>query len=1149
MRPIDPRLVRQVRAVRPFLAFAVTRAVLDSVLLLAQVALLAVVFSEVITGLGSGTAVRLGAALVGVTLVRSALSFGATLLGRRAALAVSADLRQRLLRSVVDGDSGLAPGEAGILATRGTDAIQPYVAAYVPSVIAAAVVPVILLLAALVVDPLSAMLMGLTLPLVPLFMALVGRFSARQASASWASIERLSAHLVDVVTGLPTLKRFDRHLAQADVIERMGERSRREVMAGLRTAFLSGFVMDLASTLAVALVAVSVGLRLVDGQMTLGPAFFVLLLAPEVFAPLRRLGSEYHAATEGVAAANRIMDVITPQVISPRGEAPVPSRLAVVCSGVRVERAGRPGANPDAANLEALPGQILALTGPNGAGKSTLLDVIRGKIVPSAGTVTVDGVELGRIDPEAWASRIAWVPQRPVLVDASARDNIILGSPGASESAIRQAADEFGIVEFLDHRARSLSAGQKQRVALARAMLRIEEAGGGLLLLDEPSSNLDEETEQLVVGAVQRAAARGATVILVAHRPALVALADRVVTIGPEVPATPLSNSPSPAPPRSTVALPNTTFSTAAPAQPSTGLPRAGLRALGLSRGSWHRLTAAVVLGAIATVAGVALVTSASWLLARASQHPPVLSLSVLVVTIRALALGKSSARYLERLASHDAVLRMMTSLRVQVFRRLADLTPGGFADERHGEGLSRLMGDLEAVQDLWLRALLPPLTAAVASVCIVVVAWAVLPQAAAILGAAIAFGAIVAPWLATRVRRDAGAAATVERVQMAADVVDLAECADELSAYGGGMARLNGVAKRDRRISDLARREDVLSGLAESIESGLGAVTAAAILVVAAAAARAGSLDPLLVAPLVLLGWMLPDLVGQLPGAARRKTLLSASLARVSEVLEAGDPHADPVRPAAAPSGPVGLSIEGLAVRWPGQASPVLRGLDLEIAPGEVAVILGRSGAGKSTLAATIMGFLRPEQGSIRIGGVPTTSLRGSDLRRLVGWAAQDAYLFDATIRDNLRIARPGASDEDLWTAIRSVRLEGWLSGLPEGLDTRVGAGGRAISGGEARRLALAQALLADPAILILDEPTASVDPATAEQLMRDQIAAAAGRTTLIITHRTEGLEAVGKVLRIENSGTTVGEPGDVPGATSRTFPARPPKRSPVAL
>jgi ATP-binding cassette subfamily C protein CydCD len=1121
VRPLDPRLLRDRAGLRPLIWLATARAALDVAIKLTQALLLGHAFAQVVHGTATRSSLLHTAVwLTVVTSVQGVLGWVVTSRGGDTATTVASRLRGRLLGRTIEDGHVVPPGEVAVLATRGVDAVRPYVAGFVPELVNAAIVPITLVAVIAVIDLPSGVILVITLPLVPLFMALVGRFTERRAAASWADIEGVSRHVHDVISGMSTLKRFGRHHAQHDTIARLSEGSRRTTMASLRVAFLSAFVLELAATLSVALVAVPLGIRLVDGEMALATAFVVLLLTPEVFAPLRRVGTEYHTATEGIAAAGHLLDIVDAERPR-RGDAPLPARLTIECNDVTVERKGRDGAQPDRATLSAAPGEVVALVGPNGAGKSTLLDVIRGVADPTGGEVLVGGVPLTQIDPEAWRDAVAWVPQRPVLIDDTVRANVRMGAPRAANGTTETIARSLGIEALLDRRARTLSAGERQRVALARAIARVEHGSGRVALLDEPSANLDDATERCVVDAVHRLAARGATVIVVAHRASVVAAAERVVSIH-AVSAEPdgevLGSRPRPA--AAAAVLP-----VAPPEPPPVGeMPRPTRPGPTPSRWLWDqskgvrgRLSLTVVLGALATMSGLALTACAAWLLSRSSQQPAILSLTVVVVLVRAFALGKAGARYAERLTGHDTILRLIGRLRARVIDRLAILTPAGLAHDRRGDTLARLLGDLDSTEQLWLRAILPPAVAAAAGATLVLLAALVAPAAGFILLIGLAVGGGVVPWMNARLDRARRARGATERARLTGDVVDLAEAAAELGAYRAGTDALEHVERRQAVLADHQRHEARLAGLADASQLVVRAATTGALLVATGAAAIAGSLDVLLVPSLALVGWVLPEVIGGLPRAARHLSDLGPTAAHLADVLDGTDPLPDPARPCLAPHGDLDVCIDHVTLQWPGTDGPAVDDLTLHVPAGGATVLMGPSGAGKSTLAAAMVGFLRPSCGAIRIGGVDVTDLRGDDLRRLVGWCAQDTHLFDASVRDNLRIARPHATDDELRGVLARVGLASWIDSQPAGLSTRVGTMGSEVSGGEAQRLELARVLLADPPVVVLDEPTANVDPGTAGPLMADLLDATAGRTTLVITHDLIGVDPSVTVAHLE--------------------------------
>jgi thiol reductant ABC exporter CydD subunit len=544
VRLVDPRLLRRARGARVAIGLDAVLGLLATFALLTQAALLARIIAGAFAGeppAHLGTAVAM---LAVVVAVRSVLSGAFEATGRRAAAGVMSRLRvelvhRRLLEKPLATD-GAEAGEVATAAVQGVDGLETYFARYLPQVVLAALVPVIVLAWTFVVDTTSALIMLVTLPLIPLFMVLIGRFTEARTRARWVALSRLSNHFLDVVRGLPTLRAFNRGEAQAERIAAASEDYRTTTMGVLRLAFLSGAVLELLATLATALVAVALGLRLIDGGVTLRAALTVLLLTPELYAPLRALGAQFHASADGVAAAGRILDLIDGDDIAAAaaGTADVPAGWdAVRLEEVTLSNPSRPGRLLDGFDLEIRRGEVVALVGPSGAGKSTVGSLLLGLRRPDGGRVTVDGEDLARLDRDAWLREVAWCPQRPTLFRGTVRDNIALSDPSAPFERIEEAAGLAGAAEFVgelrhgfDTRigegGRRLSAGETRRIALARALLR----NASLVILDEPSANLDAANAGWVAATIERLRGRAA-VLLIEHNPEMAAVADRIVRI------------------------------------------------------------------------------------------------------------------------------------------------------------------------------------------------------------------------------------------------------------------------------------------------------------------------------------------------------------------------------------------------------------------------------------------------------------------------------------------------------------------------------------------------------------------------------------------------------------------------------------------
>ncbi|WP_051885966.1 thiol reductant ABC exporter subunit CydD [Streptomyces hygroscopicus] len=1386
MKPIDPRLLRYARATRFFLAASVALGLVGAGLVIAQAMLIAeIVVGPFQRGDGAGALTLPLGLLALVALGRAVVSWLTELAAHRASAAVKSELRLRLLeRAVRLGPSWLDSQRTGALttlATRGIDALDDYFARYLPQLGLAVVVPVAVLARIVTADWISALIIVVTLPLIPLFMVLIGWATQSRMDRQWRLLSRLSGHFLDVVAGLPTLKVFGRAKAQAASIRAITADYRRATLKTLRLAFLSSFALELLATVSVALVAVDIGMRLVHGEMDLFTGLMVLVLAPEAYLPLRQVGAQYHAAAEGLAAADEVFAVLEralPSSAADGSPAPDARGAALTLDGLVVRHPGRTAPSLARTSFEIRPGETVAVVGPSGAGKSTLLNAVLGFAVPDQGRVLVGGRDLASLDPESWRRQIAWVPQRPYLFAGTIAENVRLARPDADDEAVRAAlrdadAHRFvsalpdGIETRLGEMGTGLSAGQRQRIALARAFL----ADRPVLLLDEPTANLDGETETSVVEAVRRLA-EGRTVLLVVHRPALLPLADRVLRLpGPAASPLPASGgdsgrvsvagaragatragairNPRAEAPVSAMAgagagvgvgagvgnadtggagggvgdadadgvaggggdadtdagpgrLPaaasgvgdesaagvvsgvgdESTADAASRAghESSAGVasgerpvgvwagrgpgsagrtvsrdprahagPGALARVRAAARGTRGRFALALLLGSLALVSAVGLMAVSGWLISRAAQQPPVLYLMVAVTATRAFGIGRAAFRYAERLVSHDAVLRVLADLRVAVYRRLERLAPAGLGRTRRGDLLSRLVADVDTVQDYFLRWLLPvgsALTVSVASVGFLT--W-VLPGAGAVLAAGLLVAGVGVPLVSGALARRAERRLAPARGALSAQVVDMLAGTAELTVSGALPRRLDALRRADGALTRIARRAAAATGAGAGLSALVCGLTVAAAAWLGVSAVADGRIHGVWLAVVVLTPLAAFEAVAGLPLAVQHRQRVRRAAERVYEVMDEPLPVREPgqawgvesrggqgrrdesrggrawggeahggqarreeplggqawggeahggqawgedarcvqarreescggqvwgveprcgqgrreeprggqawgeeahggqawgeksggcqawgVEPRGCqarcgeadgeetwgeepPDTPYPLVLRGITARHPGQAAPALDGFGLELRPGHRVAVVGPSGAGKTTLAQVLLRFLDAEGGTYTLAGRNAAALDGDAVRRLVGLCAQDAHVFDSSLRENLRLARTGASDGELRAALAEARLLDWVDGLPDGLDTLVGEQGARLSGGQRQRLALARALLADFPVLVLDEPAEHLDLPTADALMADLLSATRGRTTVLITHRLAGLDAVDEVIVLD--------------------------------
>jgi thiol reductant ABC exporter CydD subunit len=545
MRALDQRLVRRARPVRRLLAFDVVLGVAGALLVLVQATLLARIVAAAFEGASLHAVARDLVLLAAAFAGRGVLAWSFELAGRRAAASVLSELRlavvERRLRDDPGALDGVEAAELTASAVQGVEGLEAYFARYLPQLVLAAVVPLAVLAWVAGIDAVSAAVMLVTLPLVPVFMWLIGRYTEERTRERWQALSALSGHFLDVVRGLPTLQAFNAAAPRAKMLEDVGERYRQTTMATLRVGFLSGSVLELAATLGVALVAVTVGVRLAGGGLGLQAGLTVLVLAPELYLPLRQLGAQFHASADGLAVAERMLELLErPPAVGAGGRLvpPSPREAPVRFETVSFAYPSRAEHVLDRFELELLPGETVALVGPSGAGKTTVARLLLRLAEPSSGRVSVGGIDLADCRPEQWRRLLAWVPQHPTVFGGTVADNIRLGDKRASDRAVRDAAALAGAARFVQalpsgydtlvgDGGRPLSSGDRRRIALARAFVR----DAPLVVLDEPTADLDRTSADVVAEAVERLRP-GRTVLLIAHRPELVAHADRVVLLG-----------------------------------------------------------------------------------------------------------------------------------------------------------------------------------------------------------------------------------------------------------------------------------------------------------------------------------------------------------------------------------------------------------------------------------------------------------------------------------------------------------------------------------------------------------------------------------------------------------------------------------------
>jgi ATP-binding cassette subfamily C protein CydCD len=1132
---------------------------------------------------------QLGWGMAGVVL-RSLTVWAQGVASRRAALGVKEELRTALLeRALRNGTRAAGPSDGGlaILATRGLDALDSYYTQFLPALVNCAAVPLLLGARILLADWVSAVVVVLTVPLVPVFMVLIGRYTEDRVRIAQSALARLSSHMLELAKGLPVLVGLGRATAQRKALEDISEQYRSRTMETLRTAFLSALALELIATISVAVVAVFIGVRLVHGDMALEAGLLALILAPDCYLPLRELGTAHHASDDGrvaLAEVTAVMDAPEVQPLQPQAgigaeDGLLPGKLAsdggadlpaVTVSNLVVVYGGRmePAVGP--LSFDAPAGRITALDGASGAGKSTILGVLAGTVGTGGGAVV--GGRIAGFSP----SRVAWVPQHPVMVEKSvlAEVRLYLGDGAATASsgsstaaAAQRCLEAAGAGHLAGKHPAELSPGELRRVALARGLARIE-AGATLLLLDEPTAHLDRESANVVNESIRKLRGR-ATVLLVAHDRLTRELADHLVAVGAgSATARPVTDPDNAAGfrevPATTATAPAMTARAAeagakqaperrtpigTPAAPATGTPADDGRAVpGQSGGNTParifrllqpeslKFGSAGIMGVLAALFAVALAGLSGWLIIRASEQPPILYLLTAIVGVRFFGIGRAVLRYTERLLLHDAVFASLTRLRGRLWDSLSRRALSLRRLLQGGNVLGAVIDDVDTVRDLLPRVVLPPVTAVAVGASAVAASALLLPAAlpAAIAAALVSLAA--APAAALLADRMSAQAEQRLRSGVLRDVAAALDARAELHANGVAGPVLAAIGDADKEATAASQRSAWAEGLGQALTVLACGSAALASAVLAGPAVMDGSVAPATAAVVVLLQLALVDPYAAITTAVRQYPALRQVLDRISEagVLDApaaADPGANGPRqdasgPAAGtgglepvasrPGGLPGLELQALSAAWPGSPE-VFTGVSATAEPGRWLAVTGASGSGKSTLLAVMLGFLPPHSGRLAVSG-------------RAAWCPQEAHLFDSTIRGNLMLGRPegtaGDAGQDMAAALAAVGLEPLLRRLEHGADTRIGPGGAFLSGGERQRLAVARTLMTGADVILLDEPTAHLDAEAGREMLADLRKGLTGRTVVLVTHNPDDIDPADRRLDLD----AVADTGVVP-------------------
>lgn len=1080
------------------------------------------------------------------------------------AVKIKTDLRERLFNHILNlGPAytrGQRTGELTTAAVEGIEALDAYYSQYLPQLVISTLVPVSILIFVFPMDLLSGFILLITAPLIPFFMIMIGKGAEIVTKRQYETLSRLSAHFLDSLQGLTTLKLFGRGKAHARNIEKVSNQFRDTTLGVLRITFLSALALELLATLSTAIIAVEIGFRLLYARMEFREAFFLLILAPEFYMPLRMLGARFHAGMSGTTAAKRIFQIldIPLPVNSDRStagnEQPTEEIKSIAFENVSFTYPDETAPALENVNLQINAGQNIALVGASGAGKSTLVNLLLGFIQPTSGKITTHTASSTFHFPPP-TTAIAWVPQRPHLFHDTFSANIRLGKPDATDEEIIEAAKSAHLHEFIEtlpqkygtvigESGARLSGGQAQRLALARAFLK----NSPLLILDEPTSSLDPETESLLEESTRRLM-QGRTVLTIAHRLNTIFKADQIIVLeegriveqgthrelldqngayAAMVKIYEVSES----------SVKNQTLNPRTDHRPSTldvqptpdrksevENPKSSsilFRLLQFLNGSWNWVALSILLSTLTIGSSVALIGTSAWLISTAALHPSVADLGVSVVGVRFFGIARGVFRYLERLVSHNVTFRLLARLRVWFYEKLEPLAPARLMEYKSGDLLARVIGDVETLENFYVRVVSPSLTAVLIGLIVSIFFASFYPPIAfVLLGFFLTLG-LVLPLLSQLVSRVPGQRLITQRADMQSQLVDGIQGLADLLAFGRGKDRTMQIASTGTQYGATQKQMARISGVHSALGTLFTNLGLWLVLLLVIQQVTEGNIKGVMLGTFALMTFASFEAVNPLPLAAQMWNASREAAKRLFEVVDAEPAVKEITGKKFEIGASVAIQFSNLTFAYPNQSTPALQNVTFTVPDGKSVAIVGPSGAGKSTLANLLLRFWEYETGEIRLGGESLQSLNQDEVRRRCALVSQNSYFFNTSIRENLRLALPSMSQVEMEAATSAAHINDFVMNLSKGYDTFIGEQGLRLSGGERQRLAIARVLLKDAPVMIFDEPTANLDPLTEKQVLETLFETMRGKTSLLITHRLVGLENVDEILVMDH-GTIV--------------------------
>lgn len=1050
-------------------------------------------------------------------------------------------------------------GDVIHMLTDGLEQVDAYVARYIPQILYAIMIPLIMGIAIVDTLPIIGIILIITVPLIPFFMILIGKQADRLNKEQWERMSFLSGHFLDVLQGITTLKLFGRAKDQIKVIGRLSEEFKDSTLRVLRVAFLSALVLELVSTISTALIAVYLGLTLLDGEISFFSAFFILLLAPEFYTPFRQLGAAFHTGMAGKTSILKYEEFMNRQPSLPIGGQ---SQLKGDVQAIEIK--DLTFTYEDSENgvqhisLVAKRNFPIMLVGESGAGKSTIAHIIGGFLTAPKGSVTIDGLDLCDIDIEWWRQQITYVSQHPHIMKGTLREVLSFGMD-VSDKEILDACKEVQLLDVISRHADGLDAvigegglglsgGERQRVALARAFLR----KGQVLILDEVTAHLDVKTEAIISSAIKRLM-DNKIVIIIGHRLQTMHWAStlyvlkhgRIIQQGSyatllavdgyfkDLVTSGLGEFSSTIEEQlkteksfslehreeidnlirvdnqDAYVLGKDTIQTPEVSTFKLGIQGWKLLFTVLSPAKWS-LVLALIFTFLTVFMNVGLLTVSAWLLASAALQPGLTYLSLAIVGVRFFGVSRAVCRYFERYTSHRMAFQGLYGLRVWFYAHLEPLAPAILKRFGAGDILGRIMGDIEVLQFFYLRTLIPP-AAAIALTILVAYGVSTIDNSlvAPIVLAAFILG-LVLPFVVYAHNKQSLTAIGPQQGEYKSLLSDTMDSLEDVISYGNEQLVYD-------RIQHMMSTVDANKGIIErGMNLGntlfLGGVQITVVIVaILAANALTGAWASVMVAVAAIgtQAWFeaLQPMIAAVHHGAESKVATSRLIALADESIPVVEPN-EP-KPFNANRE---ITFTDVSFGYDAHRR-IYEHLRLDIKQGQSIAIVGASGSGKTTLF-NMLERLYDYSGSIHVGDVELKDISIDTWRNALGTITQDTYIFHASFEDNIRLARPDASEADLEYAIDCASLRSVVERLPDGIHTIVGSGGHGLSGGERQRVALARLFLRKPQVVLLDEPLEGLDQVTRKALHRDLMEYVQDKTCLYITHQLEGLEHMDRIL-----------------------------------